>query len=278
MHDGIEFAGYLSFLGLIALFPFLVFYFALVGYIGNLEVGTSFVNLLIHNLPKDVATAIKPRIDELTSGPPPGLLTISILGVIWTASSAVEGLRTVLNRAYRVNTPPAYVWRRLMSILQFILMTGLIVLVMLSLIVAPIVLGKLQVLLQLDLALLETFEALSYRIGTLLLFILVASAYYFLPNIKQRFFAVIPGALLVVGMWIGAVTLFSAYLRNFDRLNIIYGSLEGIIATLLFFFIMVVIFIYGAEVNYQLEKSLGHKLEPREDKNPASKPRREADF
>ena len=34
-HDGIEHAGYLAFLGLLALFPFLVFFFSLIGFMGQ---------------------------------------------------------------------------------------------------------------------------------------------------------------------------------------------------------------------------------------------------
>ena len=86
---------------------------------------------------------------------------------------------------------------------------------------------------------------------------LVGVMYYVLPNIRQRFLSTLPGAAVTVAGWIGAALLFSRYLSSFNRINLIYGSLGGIIATLVFFYIIGIIFIYGAELNHLLKKWLG---------------------
>ena len=86
--------------------------------------------------------ALSPRIRGNPSGPPQGLLTVAILGAIWTASSAVEGYRTVLNRACRVATPPAYVWRRLLSIAQTLILSFVVVLAMMVLVLLKEALGR----------------------------------------------------------------------------------------------------------------------------------------
>src|SRR5580704_18068742 len=90
-HDGIELAGYLAFLGLLAMFPFLVFIFAIVGILGQGAAGAAVITSILQTLPAHITDALRPRIVEIVSGPPQGLLTIAILGAIWTASSAVEG-------------------------------------------------------------------------------------------------------------------------------------------------------------------------------------------
>src|SRR5579871_4005544 len=92
-HDGVEHSGYMAFLSLLAFFPFLVFFVAIAGFLGNLQIGARFVGIVFRSLPQDLTISLKPRILEIISGPPQGLLTIAILGTIWTASSAVEGLR-----------------------------------------------------------------------------------------------------------------------------------------------------------------------------------------
>ncbi len=107
-HDGVEHAGYLAFLLLLALFPFLVLLMALATFLGDSQIGMEFSHLIMSYLPPHMVQALQPRIDEIASGPPTGLLSVAILGAIWTASSAVEGFRTVLNRAYHVATPPAH--------------------------------------------------------------------------------------------------------------------------------------------------------------------------
>ena len=250
-HDGVEHAGYLAFLGLLALFPFLVFLASVIGVIGQGEQGAAFISSILQALPADITAAIKPRILEIISGPPQGLLTISICGAIWTASSAVEGIRTVLNRAYRVHTPPAYPLRRLLSIAQLMLFTSIIIMGMLLVVTLPSLFE-------------QKFVSELFYIIIFALFATVSFIYYLLPNIKQRFISVVIGAALVVILWLGAAHLFTLYLSNFNQVNLIYGSLGGIIAALVFFYICNIIFIFGAELNYRIVEMLGLHIVERE--------------
>lgn len=260
-HDGIEHAGYLAFLGILALFPFLVFLVALAGFFGQGQAGTEFIRLIFDELPQHMVNAIEPRVAEIISGPPQGLLTVSILGAIWTASSAVEGYRTVLNRAYHVGTPPAYILRRLLSIAQILVLSFLAVTVMILMVLLPIAWEKLGTRIAFD-----DFMRSALGYGALgIMFLIVCAAYYILPNIKQNFHSVAPGAAVVTLLWLYAAKLLSAYLSQFEQVNLIYGSLGGVIATLLFFYISNIIFIYGAELNYLIKKALGEKIEEKED-------------
>lgn len=267
-HDGVEHAGYLAFLSLLSLFPFLVFLFAIAGFIGQTDIGLKLISIIIDNnlIPTSVLTALEPRFQEIESGPPQGLLTFAIVGAIWTASSAVEGLRTTLNRAYRVHTPPAYILRRLLSIGQFLVLAAVIIIVLLILIVAPGIWENIKPFIRLEKInfenelLVNVWPYARYVITSVTLFLVVCISYFILPNIKQKWKSVIPGASLVVVLWFFAGTLFSGYLSNFNQVNIIYGSLGGLIAALLFFYLNAMIFIYGAEFNYHLEEAMGHKI------------------
>ena len=246
-NDGIELAGYLAFLELLSLFPFLVIIVAAAGFLGQGELGVQFINMLVTHAPEDAVVSIKPRIEEIISGPPQGLLTISILGALWTSSSAVEGLRTVLNRAYQVSEPPHYFFRRMMSILQIVLLTIIVMFVMLVLLLTPLFFERIAH----EAGWIVPDNALSFFtqdfvfIAIFAMFGAVASLYYWLPNIKQSLIAVVPGAAIVVAGWVGGAALVSFYLDNVSQVNLIYGSLSGLIATLLFFFVMNIIFIYG---------------------------------
>lgn len=267
-HDGIEHAGYLAFLFLLSLFPFLVFLFAIAGFMGQTDIGLKFISIIIDNriIPDKILASLQPRFQEIESGPPQGLLTVAILGAIWTASSMVEGLRTILNRAYRVHTPPAYIWRRLLSIAQFIVLTAIIMLVLLLLVIVPEAWESLKPFIRIERLKLQNeilyiWPYSRYFISRLTLFLVVCTAYFILPNIKQKWKSVIPGALFVIVLWFVAGNLFSAYLSNFNQVNIIYGSLGGFIAALLFFYITAMIFVYGAEFNYHIEKAMGHHIE-----------------
>jgi membrane protein len=266
-HDGIEHAGYLAFLGLLSLFPFLVFVVAVIGVLGQGEMGATFITELLLALPDRVTEALKPRVTEIVSGPPQGLLTVAILGAIWTASSAVEGLRTILNRAYHVRTAPAYWLRRSLSVLQLLVFTFILVTGMILVVAMPLMLNHIGIWLGIDFLSADHayWSRVVYLATIVALFFAVCYIYYIIPNIQQRFLSVAPGALVVVALWIAGAHLFTLYLSNFNQLNLIYGSLGGIIAALLFFYICNVIFIFGAELNYQIVHLIGMRVVQREE-------------
>ncbi len=265
-HDGIEHAGYLAFLALLALFPFLVLIVSLAGFFGQGELGTRFVELMFTNLPAEAVAALRPRIAEIVGGPPQGFLTVAILGAIWTASSMVEGMRTVLNRAYHVHTPPAYWLRRLLSIVQLLVIIAIILVVMTVYVFMPFLIAKLQAIFVLtwpdDHSL--GWERFIFLVSAGTLFLMVSYLYTVLPNIRQSVLSVVPGAVVTVLLWLEAASLLTGYLENFDQVNLIYGSLGSFIATLLFFYIMNIIFIFGAELNYELKIAMGEAIEERE--------------
>lgn len=263
---GLEVAGYLTFLVLLALFPYLVLIVSVAGLIGQGETGREFINLVLSHLPSDAVAALTPRIDEIISGPPQSILTFAILGAIWTSSSAVEAIRGVLNRAYRVHKPPNYYLRRLISIGQIFILTFVLLVVMMVYVLAPIVLDAFthHTGLAVPSALSHFFTSSFRYIAVAVLFGVVAIFYYVLPNIKQSFLAVWPGALLVVGLWIAATWGVTFYLHSMSNVTLIYGSLSGFIATLIFFYVMNLIFIYGAEFNHELMVMLGHRIIERE--------------
>jgi membrane protein len=79
---------------------------------------------------------------------------------------------------------------------------------------------------------------------------MVAFIYYVIPNTKQKIKNTLPGAIICVILFWLILQLFVLYLQNFNQFNLLYGSLAGIVATLMFFFLVGLAFITGAEFNY----------------------------
>lgn len=254
-HDGVEHAGYMAFLTILALFPFLVFLTAIASLIGESQIGLHFINLLLQNIPEDVANAISPRVQEISYGRPQGILTLAIVGAIWTASSAVEGFRTILNRVYRVVSPPAYISRRMLSVLQFLILTCIIIVTMSILVVTPIMIEKFNSLKDIVGKLSPIWLYVKYVAIFITLFLVVGLLYFLIPNVRLKFLSVLPGAILVVLLWVVSGNLLSKYLKHFNQVSNIYGGLGGIIVSLIFFYIINMIFIYGAEFNYLVDKN-----------------------
>jgi membrane protein len=251
-HDGIEHAGYLAFLSILSLFPSLIFLISIVGFFGASTAGIDLVNKILSSAPGEISSALAPRIHEITSGPEQSFLTIAIIGVIWTASSSVEGCRTILNRAYRVAFPPTYLWRRLVSILEFFVIISTIVSGIFIFVVVPNFLKELNIGLHA-----ADFDIFYLRQIAIFFLLTCATSllYYALPNAKQKITQTVPGSILAVILWISFGRLFEIYLEDFHQVNFVYGSLAGIIASLMFFYLISLVFIFGAEFNYHFHRA-----------------------
>jgi membrane protein len=269
-HDGIEHAGYMAFLFILSLFPFFVFFVAFAGFVGDSAIGEHFLQYVLTSLPHNISKALEPRIVEIISGPPQGLLTLAIVGAIWTASSSVEGLRTILNRVYNVKTPPHYIWRRLLSIGQFLILVSIILASTFLLLVLPIIWQKIPYLHQISDSLFKLLNLTGflkpfygyfrYILVSITLFLVVSTLYFIIPNTKLSWYYVLPGSLLVIILWFIAGISLSLYIDNFQQVGLIYGSLQGVIISLLFFYIINMIFIYGAEFNYIFGKEIKKRI------------------
>ncbi len=255
-HGAIEHSGYMSFIVLLSIFPYCIFILAFTSFIGASSIGKNVINLALAHIPENSIELIRSRIDELIKTPPQSLLTLAVVGSVWTASSFVECLRTILNRVYEITEPPKYIFRRLLSIAQFFLISFMFTVFMIILTLIPISITKLS-LASYDLPLWQYlkdykifFQMLRYLIMFFVLFFSACSLYYIIPNKKLKFSEVLPGAAITVLLWMISGFLLSKYLRYYHQLNYIYGSLGSVIITIIFFYILNIIFIYGAEYNY----------------------------
>lgn len=253
-HDGVEHSGYMSFMVLVSIFPFFIFILAFTSFFGASELGEKFIEIAIESMPNYSMDSIKTRIHELIDSPPQSLLTIAIVGTIWTSSSFVECLRTILNRVYEIKSPPNYVSRRLLSIVQFLIISLAISLAMLLLVLIPIGLSKIPQFMVLIEDYKDLLNTARYFAIFFSLFFGVCSLYYIIPNAKLKFVEVAPGALITVIAWTISGHLLSKYLVYYTQLDIVYGSLGSVIITLVFFYVVNMIFIVGAEFNYILRK------------------------
>jgi membrane protein len=261
-HDGIEHAGYLAFLSLLSLFPSLIFLVAIIGLVGGSQERIEAIQKFVKSLPQDISVGLAPRITEIISGPPQAFLTIAIIGIIWTASSSVEGCRTILNRAYRVAFPPPYIWRRLISIVQFFIIISVLIVGLTLFAVVPIIMQ--EIVHRLHLKISFDYDMYYWRHAAIFVLLVVAASvmYYVLPNVKQRITQTLPGSIFAALAWIALEKSFLFYLENFHQFILVYGSLAGVIVALMFFYLVSLVFIFGAEFNYQCHRTYQILLKP----------------
>ena len=246
---GTLFAGHIAFAGLFALFPFIIFLTTLAGEIGQSAAAQDFVQLGLGALPAEVRRAIEAPVYEVLRGGRQGLMTLSIVASLWAVSSAFEAARYALNLAFEVKQTRAIWWQRLQSILMVLLFAVGIILIMITTVAAPIAWTLVDLF---DFAPIEwrvSYGAIRLLLSAALLLALVLPLYVWLPNLRLSVLDMLPGAVLAVLMWLAGASFYSWYLLNLGRFTVTYGSLGGVVATLLFFYISALIFIFGAEVN-----------------------------
>jgi membrane protein len=248
--DGVEHAGYMAFLVILSLFPFLVFFLSLTSFFGASEIGRGLIEIMLDSGPDSIVGSIKTRLEELRYAPPSSLLNLAIIGTIWTASSFVEGLRTILNRIFRVSSPPPYITRRLLSIFQFLILCVILAAIMLIFIIIPIILKYFNINSIHYPVFIQGYTKQLYIF--ICLFFCVLGFYIFIPNAKMTIIDMVPGAFTTTIAWQISGHLLSKYIGYYHQLSLVYGSLGSIIVTMLFFYIINFIFIVGAAFNYEL--------------------------
>ncbi len=250
--DALILAGNIAFVSLFAVFPFLILLLAVAGLVGETEVARRLVELALALIPPEVAAVLAPAIEEVLAGPGAGVLTFTILVSLWFASSGLESLRHAMNHAYKVPDPPHFLIGRLYSLWLTVLSAFAIVVAATALIAWPVAREVVAWLSQREALAGSIDELLRYGLGAGILFALTVLLNLVLPDLELRLRDVLPGSLVAVVAWILVAEAFSWYLRNFARYSLVYGSLGGIVLTLLFFYISAAIFIFGAELNSAL--------------------------
>ncbi|MDZ5761101.1 YihY/virulence factor BrkB family protein [Lyticum sinuosum] len=274
-HDGIEHAGYISFLCIISLFPFIMFVTAVAGLIGkiyvnhhlNLNISVYFKKIIIQSEFSHFIDALLPRMIEITSTPPSVLMTVAVVSMIWSSSSIFEALRTILNRAYRIKKSPSYILGRLLSISKFLLVVLIILIVMIIFSILPHVLSffvfnitPTNILYYIKILNYLTETNLYSNIFKLLTWgIIVNASYMYFSSIKQSFYVGLPGTILVIVFFSIFKKIFMFYIETMPQINLIYGSIGGIVIALLFFYFCAITFIWGAEFNYHFANTLFSK-------------------
>lgn len=255
-------AGHLAFLGLLSLFPFFVFFTAVAGMFGDSASVQDTIALFLSYLPAEVANVLKKPINDVIAGAPKGILTITAVIALWTASSGLDAARIAVRRAFHWAQVQPMLKRRLQSTALAAVAPILVIGVMSIQVIGPTLwhyVGGEALVTDGVYSLWKTFRIF---ITPTVLFVVLYAVYFVFSPYRIRPIAIAPGALTACFMWLATANGLSLYLRNLGDYESTYGSLAGSMVTLLFFFFLGIGFVFGAEVNAAAtERRTGRKLE-----------------
>ncbi len=254
-HDGFELAGHLAFTGLLALFPFLVFLAALGGLIGGSDIIRTLLDFLFRFAPVDVAQTLSTPIVDVLSHRQKGFLTLGLLFAIWAASNGVDALRITLNRAYGFTEHRSVVHQKLQSILAVLIGGGFVFVVAVFLVVGPLLWEVLRRIFPLPMDDERLWIVSRYALGVLLIGSLTAVLHRFLPAHAPKWREILPGAIVTSLLLLVLAGLFADFLTGIGNYGSTFGTLAGVVVTLLFFDLTALIFIFGAELNTNIHRA-----------------------
>jgi membrane protein len=240
-------AGSVTYSGVLALFPFLLFLVSVVSVIVTPEQAEGLAKQLGQVAPPDVSRIVGDRIRVIASDAKTGLLTFGALGALWAASSGVSTLTSALNSVYGVKEQrPFWKTRGLAVLMTFV--SGVLALVAAVVAVASPALAALV-----GGPAGTAISWLRLPVAGLIMMLLWAILYYALPDVEQDFKFITPGSVAGVVIWVLASFGFSEYVTHFGSYEATYGSLGGIIVMLLWMWISSLVMLVGAEANAIIE-------------------------
>ena len=254
--EGLTHAAAIAFDTLFALVPFLIFLVTLAGWVGQSDAANTSIELVLTLLPPEVAGWVKPLVEEVRRAAHPSLMTISMIGTLWVASSAVEAVRAALNRIFDA-TVSAKHWpmRRLQGLLLTFFAGFCAIALTTVTVILPIGLElAAEVLRDPDLATLIG-SWYSHMMGVAILFSVSLTLFRLLPGRQIPLTRLAFGALFVAVVWNAVVFGFSYYMKNISKMSVTYGSLGGVIVTMFFFWLSAVIFLLGAEIAAAVDRA-----------------------
>jgi membrane protein len=185
-----------------------------------------------------------------------GLLSFGLLSYLWTASGGFSASIEALNIAYDVEKTRSW-WRDRLQALLLTLTTGVLSLIGLLLIIAGPHFGHLMTeLFAVPHAFGDIWPALRLVTIFVIFVVAVEIQYYLAPNLKQHLMDTLPGAVVaVIGIFLSSAGL-GYYFGHLSNYNKTYGSLGAVIILMLWFYVVALFFIVGAELNAELLKQL----------------------
>jgi len=242
-----DIAGSLVFFGVLALFPFLLFLVTLAGYVMKPDQVEAVIGQLAVFAPKDVTSILATQIRDIHKGQNVGLITLGFLGAIWSASGGVSSLMESLNGIYAVKEGRPF-WKVRLLAIAATLGAGLAILVA---VLAGVVAGPVADHLPAPFSTAVTL--LRLPIAGLIMMLVWASLYYFLPDVEQKFKWITPGSVMGVLIWVAASWAFSLYVSHFGSYNKTYGAIGGVVVLLMWMWISTIVLLLGAEMNAIIE-------------------------
>src|SRR5215212_11570691 len=262
-HPTSTYAAALAYRGLFGLFPFLLILVVLVGALGLADFLERAIDEASSESSQYVPQQLEPMIEQGKEQLQPlermieqaqrqargDLLVFGVAVALWSISALAGTLTEAFNVAYEVAETRRW-WKMSALSLAFGPVLALMVIVsILLMLIGPDLIERIAALVGLEEVFVSLWGWLRFPLALFLLAVVLSLIYRFVPNARQRFRSVIPGAVLAVVLWAITSVGFSIYLATFANYGLTYGSLGAAVGLLFYLYLSASVVLFGAELN-----------------------------
>jgi len=249
-----QMAAALSYYFVLSLFPGLIFLSAVVAFLPVPDLFNQALGVMARFLPPDSTGLVRRVLADVITPNRGTFLSFGILGSLWAASGGFSAAIEALNVAYEVNDDRPF-WKTRPLALGLAFLTGTLLLIALSVMIVGPRFGEwLASRIHLSNLFVLLWPYIHWSIAIGFAIFAVEALYFLAPNVKQRFLATLPGAILAVGCWIALSYVLGVYFRHFANFNKTYGTLGAAIALMTWLYWTGFAMLVGAELNSELAK------------------------
>jgi membrane protein len=264
----LQMAAALSYYFVISLFPAIVLLSAIIAYLPDAKPFEQVLSLMSGFVPRDSIELLRKVLATMVTPNRGTLLSFGVLGTLWTASGGFAAAIEALDIAYDVEEGRPFWVTRPLAVGLTLLVGALLLIALGLMILGPQFGTKLAERANLSWLLAQAWPYIHWSVAVLFTVLAVEALYFIAPNVKQRFWATLPGAILSVGCWIGLSYGLGIYFRSFAHFNKTYGAMGAVIALMVWLYWTSFFMLVGAELNCELAKeSREGQIQQDEDKS-----------
>ena len=253
-HHTLQVSAALSYYLVLSVFPCLIFLSAIVGFVSLPDLFNHVLLLMGRLLPADTMKMVYSVLGDVLASHRGTWLSLGMLGLVWTASAAFDSMIEALDIAYDVTDDRPFWKTRLLAIALAAIIGSLLLTSLGVMVVGPRFGDWLASRLEMSTVFVAVWPILRWLLAICFTILAVEVLYYLAPNVKQRFGATLPGAVLSVVVWNGLSFVLGYYFRHWANLNRTYGTLGGFIAFMTWLYWTSFVLLVGAELNAELAK------------------------
>lgn len=253
--DCLGMAAQLGYYLALALFPALIIVVSLVSYL-PWSMLDSLVSTIDRVAPGEIVKLVRDQITELANGNNGGLLTVGVLGALWTSSSAVVSIVSTLNRAYEVIESRPWWKVRLITIALTFGLATFIVASLIILLAGPAITRLIEANTGFGSGAATAWTIVQYPLVFALTSLGISFVYYFAPDVDQDWVWITPGSIVACLLWLIVSLGLKVYVTQFGSFNETYGALGGAAILLLWMYLTGLAILVGGELNAEIEHAL----------------------